>query len=171
MPEAPDKLSPEAQLIEDIVEFVGKPGGDKLAVSKIKDRLKAYDAATADEADSNDAIYREKAIEKYVMTSDGDVNIDDDAVVSIGNDGAYVASWLFVSKELAGLEDDEDEDDGEDDDTFVVQHELDTEPTYVGMSNDPDGDYVTLGKDIPAHIRLRLGPVIAQFLNETEGSA
>lgn len=42
--------------------------------------------------------------------TDGDIDIDEDAMVSQGDDGAYVMMWGWVSNENAGLEV-EDEDD------------------------------------------------------------
>jgi hypothetical protein len=38
------------------------------------------------------------------LASDGEIEVDDDAVVSIGGDGgAYVQAWLWVSDEAARL--------------------------------------------------------------------
>jgi hypothetical protein len=38
------------------------------------------------------------------LARDGEIEIDEDAVVSIGDDsGAYVQAWLWVSDEAAGL--------------------------------------------------------------------
>ena len=46
------------------------------------------------------------------MMEDGDLEMDDNVVISEGEDGAYVFAWKFVSKEYAGIED-EDGNDGE----------------------------------------------------------
>lgn len=44
--------------------------------------------------DSNKA-WRLAADSTYV--SDGEIEVDDDAVVSVGEEGAYVAAWVWVS--------------------------------------------------------------------------
>lgn len=43
-----------------------------------------------------------------------DVEVDDDAAFSVGDDGVWVGGWLFLSNELLGVDDEdgEDEDDG-----------------------------------------------------------
>ena len=58
----------------------------------------------------NAHLYRSAADDK--LCRDGEVEVDEDAVVSKGeDDGAYVQAWLWVSDELAGInegtEDDE----------------------------------------------------------------
>jgi hypothetical protein len=40
--------------------------------------------------------YRKRAIDTYA--EDGRIEIDSDALVSIGEDGAYVQAWVFVEK-------------------------------------------------------------------------
>ena len=46
--------------------------------------------------------YREAAIDQY--GNEGEVEIDDDAIVSLGDDdGAYVEAWVWVNKEEAGI--------------------------------------------------------------------
>lgn len=47
--------------------------------------------------------YREKAKELHVWYSDGDVNVDECAVVSESDEGAYVAAWVWVPREAIGL--------------------------------------------------------------------
>ncbi len=49
-----------------------------------------------EESDADDEI-RQLAIKQY--GSEGRIEIDDGAVVSIGNAGAYVAAWVFIDKE------------------------------------------------------------------------
>jgi hypothetical protein len=39
--------------------------------------------------------------------------VDPDAVVSRGEDGAFVMSWVWVSNEKAGVEQDPDDDDSD----------------------------------------------------------
>lgn len=55
----------------------------------------------------------DKAIELarriYALPSDNDIEIDDEPKTSRGEDGVWVAAWVFVSKEALG-ESDEDED-------------------------------------------------------------
>ena len=54
----------------------------------------AVEEATDDVPD--DAVIRQLAVNQYAS---GEINIDDDAVVSVGNDGAYVSAWVFVNKD------------------------------------------------------------------------
>jgi hypothetical protein len=57
--------------------------------------------------------YRDAANRRYGR--DGELEIDDGAIVSVGDDpGAYVQAWVWVSNEEAGIK--EDEEDEEDDD-------------------------------------------------------
>jgi hypothetical protein len=49
-----------------------------------------------------DKLFVEEAKEQYGFGSDGDVEIDDNAVVSRGEDGAYVMGWVYVRNEEAG---------------------------------------------------------------------
>jgi hypothetical protein len=42
--------------------------------------------------------YVAAAREKHA-SDEGDVEVDEEAVVSIGNDGAYVQAWTWVPKE------------------------------------------------------------------------
>lgn len=47
------------------------------------------------------------------MVDGEDLQMDDSVVISEGEDGAYVLAWKFVSKDDAGISDDEDEDESE----------------------------------------------------------
>ena len=55
----------------------------------------------------SDPEYRRKAQEIYASGTggqfgDGDINVDDDAIVSESDEGAYVAAWVWVpGKEIA----------------------------------------------------------------------
>jgi hypothetical protein len=49
-----------------------------------------------DEEEFEQNKYRERAIETYA--EGGSIEIDSDALVSIGEDGAYVQAWVFVGK-------------------------------------------------------------------------
>lgn len=76
-----------------------------------QDAVEDDDNAKAEAED--DAVIRQLAIDQY---GSGDINIDDDAVVSVGNDGAYVAAWVFVDKSrIPGWDGEEEEDEEEDD--------------------------------------------------------
>ncbi|WP_312403771.1 hypothetical protein [Rhizobium sp.] len=37
------------------------------------------------------------------VETDDDLEVDDDAIISRGDDGAFVMSWSWVSNEMAGL--------------------------------------------------------------------
>ena len=70
---------------------------------------------------ANAAAFRIAAHDLYVARdkshlNDGDVNIDDNAVVSEGDEGAYVAAWVWVPNAAAGLPDPDEDDPGQDDD-------------------------------------------------------
>jgi hypothetical protein len=43
--------------------------------------------------------YRRRARERYVGYSDHDVEIDENAAVSMSDDGAFVAAWVWVPRE------------------------------------------------------------------------
>jgi hypothetical protein len=60
-------------------------------------------------ADPTDASYRASAAERYENFSDGDVDIDEDAVVSVGDGGAYVMAWLWVRDENVMFDEPEEE--------------------------------------------------------------
>ncbi|PZM08840.1 hypothetical protein [Rhizobium tubonense] len=48
------------------------------------------------------------------VATDDDLEVDDDAVISRGDDGAFVMSWSWISNQQAGLpEYDEDDDTAE----------------------------------------------------------
>ena len=50
------------------------------------------------------AAYRTAAREKYLFggpLDDGDLDMDDKPVVSMGDDGAYVQAWVWVRREEA----------------------------------------------------------------------
>lgn len=69
------------------------------------------------EVDPNDNLYREAADTKWGR--EGECEIDDGAVVSVSDDdGAYVAAWVWISDEEAGIrrepDIDEDPDEGSD---------------------------------------------------------
>lgn len=53
----------------------------------------------------SDEAYIQKA--RMIHVEEGTLEIDDGAVVSVGNEGAYVMAWAFVDND----EDEEDEDD------------------------------------------------------------
>lgn len=49
---------------------------------------------------------------------------------------------------------------------FAIQHEFDSEPTYICESW---GEGVTLGADIPVETRLKLAVIIRDYLNSQNG--
>lgn len=59
--------------------------------------------------DDSEAI-REFARNKYAAPSDGDIEIDPGAPLSVGDEGAFVQAWVWVSFEDVGLGSEEDED-------------------------------------------------------------
>jgi hypothetical protein len=65
----------------------------------VQERINHYTTTENDEAQK----FREAARENF--TSDGDLEFDDDGVVSVSCDGgAYVQGWKWVENELAGIE-------------------------------------------------------------------
>lgn len=89
-------------------------------ITNIRDRIKHYqsDALT----DNN---YRDEA-RQQPWVRDGECEIDDYAVVSPSDDGAYVMAWVWVDAE--DEDEDEDEDFHEDTpslDTSFHDHEMD----------------------------------------------
>lgn len=54
------------------------------------------------------AVYRTAA--KRLHHRDGEIEIDEEAEVSLGDDpGAYVQAWVWVSREDAGIPDEEED--------------------------------------------------------------
>jgi len=51
---------------------------------------------------ANDALYRKTAKECW---TDDDLEIDENATVSAGDDGAWVQAWVWVSNYDAGIDD------------------------------------------------------------------
>jgi hypothetical protein len=50
-----------------------------------------------------ESAYMARATQLYAKPSDCDIEIDDEPKVSIGEGGAWVAAWVWVSQEEAGL--------------------------------------------------------------------
>ncbi|HIV77298.1 MAG TPA: hypothetical protein H9899_07220 [Candidatus Sphingomonas excrementigallinarum] len=82
----------------------------------IRERIAWYNAP-----DANDQRYRD------AVQTNNELEMDDDAVTSVGDEGAFVMTWTYVSNEEAGIEDeaacrtegcDGDPDDGEGFDGF-----------------------------------------------------
>lgn len=105
---------------EDFGTLVVEPGEDDhyevsgYGTPAIAFALFAHEAATLiallrplaakQEGDEGHARFREKARGIYANGcggdfSDGDINVDDDAVVSESDEGAYVAAWVWVPQE------------------------------------------------------------------------
>lgn len=59
--------------------------------------------------DADDTAYI--AIARHQYGRDGEIEIDDDAVISRGDKrGAYVAAWVWVAADVPETDDDEDDD-------------------------------------------------------------
>jgi hypothetical protein len=69
----------------------------------LADYLRERAAATRPEAD--EAAFIAAAAEKYGR--DGEIEVDDNAVVSHGDRGAYVMGWLYIYNNEAGLASDD----------------------------------------------------------------
>lgn len=87
----------ERGVLASCLQRAGIAGSDDLI-----ERLKAS-------PDPSDADFISAASEKHEFGSDGDVDIDENAVVSRSDDGAYVMAWLWVSNEDAGLSDENED--------------------------------------------------------------
>ena len=69
-----------------------------IAVGKAEDAIvRAVGAADHANDGGELDVYRTAARDFYGR--DGEIEIDDDAVVSIGEDGAYVAAWVFIQSD------------------------------------------------------------------------
>lgn len=75
----------------------------------VADRIKEDIGDKAEEGPDDDA-FISAAKEKHV-SGDGEINVDDDAIVSQSDKGAYVAAWVWVTNADAGIEEG-DENDG-----------------------------------------------------------
>lgn len=51
-----------------------------------------------------EAAYRDAAGDKYAASSNGDIDIEQNAAVSMSEDGAFVQAWVWVSDADAGVE-------------------------------------------------------------------
>lgn len=49
---------------------------------------------------------------------------------------------------------------------WLVQHEIDDEPTYVVPESDTDGEYISLSPEIPVTKRLKLAEIIREFMEK-----
>jgi hypothetical protein len=82
---------------------------------------------------ANASAFRIAAHDLYVARgksslTDGDINVDEGAVVSESDEGAYVAAWVWVrasEADLPGPDDEDDEDDDDDDDEEDEEDEED----------------------------------------------
>lgn len=65
------------------------------ATRNLADRL-ALGLVSDPDAAENEASIREKAREKCAYGSGSDIEIDEDAAILEGNDGYWVAAWVFI---------------------------------------------------------------------------
>ena len=81
-----------------------------LLAALVGDGLRFGDCLAAFASEPDDP-FAQAARENYQSGSDGDIDLDDRPVLSPSDDGAYVLAWVWVSKEDAGIsqEDDADE--------------------------------------------------------------
>jgi hypothetical protein len=59
------------------------------------------EATMTAEAQTDDTLYRDAAIEIWAQEN---LEIDDDAKISSGENGAWVGAWVWVSRSQAGIE-------------------------------------------------------------------
>jgi len=112
-----------ASVITTLAPYVAKDDAKlprKEFLRLVADRIK--DDIGESNGGEDDAAFISAAKDNYTGCggeySDGDINVDDDAVVSQSDKGAYVAAWVWVTNEEAGIE---GEDDGEDDKSETTQ--------------------------------------------------
>lgn len=72
----------------------------------------SFHAARPDQTDDESEAFRSAAQEHW---ADDECEIDGDAFVSASDEGAFVAAWVWVSREEAGLSEEEGEDDADQD--------------------------------------------------------
>jgi hypothetical protein len=64
---------------------------------------------TVDDAADDDVTRAYRAAAKDWWNREGEIEVDDDAIVSVSSDGgAYVGAWVWVSEDQADLEGDEE---------------------------------------------------------------
>ena len=85
------------RVLEDATMFATMQRGESKDADVIAERLAWYRAP-----DANDQRFRN------AVNTNNELEMDDDAVTSVGGDGAFVMTWTFVSNEAAGVTDDED---------------------------------------------------------------
>lgn len=88
----PTKNNTYVDIVDELVLNEGHPKLGDGEIDSLCERLNLGIAAQNDDAAN---AYRNKA--KNLFHADGEVEIDDDALVSMGDDpGAYVQGWLWV---------------------------------------------------------------------------
>ena len=106
---ATDYASDGYRIMENARAAIAKAEGPKAVEPKPEPK-----AETPDDTQPSDDECRATAERQYADGSNDDVEIDGDAVVSRGDDGAFVAAWVHIRfSEVAGFEDyDSDDDEG-----------------------------------------------------------
>ena len=84
----------------------GCSDGDAQALYRLIDKAREFD----NQVEPPEYAKYRAAAKQLVVGDEGDIEVDDDAIVSAGDDdGVYVEAWLWVSNEEAGIETKEDE--------------------------------------------------------------
>ena len=91
------------QVLEDATMFANMQRGESKDADVIAERLAWYRAP-----DANDQRYRD------AVQTNNELEMDEDAVTSVGGEGAFVMTWTYVSNEEAGITDEDEEDDDPD---------------------------------------------------------
>lgn len=89
------------------------------AGGKLEELVKTLEAAVAESIpDAHEVEYRDVAIARHA--GNPEIEVDENAIVSVGNDGAFVSAWVFVSnddlKDADTIDGDDADPDEEDDD-------------------------------------------------------
>lgn len=95
----------ELRLVKEQLRAACRDDGEKNAAETLLDRIDELETAGP-----HDAEYISAMEERYGTHpwTDGDVDFDSEPMVSSGDGGAYVMAWFWVSDEIAGIEDEDE---------------------------------------------------------------